>query len=105
MGDVGINYYLDGYDKKLKERLSKYNLKLFYIQGNHEDRPENIPSYHEVEMFGGQVYIEDEYPNLIFAKNGELYTFNGKSVLVIGGAYSIDKDYRISKGYPWFKNE
>lgn len=56
-------------------------------------------------MFGGQVYIEDEYPNLIFAKNGELYNFNGKSVLVIGGAYSIDKNYRIGKGYPWFENE
>lgn len=105
LGDVGINYYLDEYDKKLKERLSKYNFKLFCIQGNHEERPEKILSYHEVEMFGGQVYIEDEYPNLIFAKNGELYNFNGKGVLVIGGAYSIDKDYRISKGYPWFKNE
>lgn len=105
LGDVGINYYLDEYDKKLKERLSKYNFKFFCIQGNHEERPENISSYHEVEMFGGQVYIENEYPNLIFAKNGELYNLNGKSILVIGGAYSIDKDYRISKGYPWFKNE
>ena len=102
---MGINYYLDEYDKKLKERLSKYNFKFFCIQGNHEKRPENISSYHEVEMFGGQVYIEDEYPNLIFAKNGELYNFNGKNILVIGGAYSIDKDYRISKRYPWFKNE
>ena len=105
LGDVGINYYLDEYDKKLKERLSKYNFKFFCIQGNHEERPENISSYREVEMFGGQVYIEDEYPNLIFAKNGELYNLNGKNILVIGGAYSIDKDYRISKGYPWFKNE
>ena len=105
LGDVGINYYLDEYDKKLKERLSKYNFKFFCIQGNHEERPENISSYHEVGMFGGQVYIEDEYPNLIFAKNGELYNLNGKSILVIGGAYSIDKDYRIIKGYPWFKNE
>lgn len=105
LGDVGINYYLDEYDKKLKERLSKYNFKFFCVQGNHEEKPENIYSYHEVEMFGGQVFIEDEYPNLIFAKNGELYNLNGKSILVIGGAYSIDKDYRISKGYPWFKNE
>ena len=105
LGDVGINYYLDEYDKKLKERLSKYNFKFFCIQGNHEEKPENISGYHEVKMFGGQVFVEDEYPNLIFAKNGELYDLNGKSVLVIGGAYSIDKDYRISNGYPWFENE
>ena len=105
LGDVGINYYLDEYDKKLKERLKRYNFKFFCIQGNHEERPENISSYREVEMFGGKVFIEDEYPNLIFAKNGELYNIDGKSILVIGGAYSIDKDYRISKGYPWFKDE
>lgn len=105
LGDVGINYYLDEHDKKLKERLNKYSFKFFCIQGNHEERPENILGYHEKEMFGGQVFVEDEYPNLIFAKNGELYNFNGKNILVIGGAYSIDKDYRISEGYPWFKNE
>mgnify|MGYP004657922123 FL=1 len=105
LGDVGINYYLDEYDKKLKKRLKRYNFKFFCIQGNHEERPENISSYHEVEMFGGKVFVEDEYPNLIFAKNGELYNIDGKSILVIGGAYSIDKDYRISKGYPWFKDE
>ena len=105
LGDVGINYYLDEYDKKLKEQLSKYNFKFFCIQGNHEERPENIFSYHELEMFDGQAFFEDKYLNLIFAKNGELYNFNGKSVLVIGGAYSIDKDYRISQGYPWFEKE
>lgn len=105
LGDVGINYYLDEYDKKLKERLKRYNFKFFCIQGNHEERPENISSYREVEMFGGKVFIEDEYPNLIFAKNGELYNIDGKSILVIGGAYSIDKDYRIGKEYPWFKDE
>lgn len=56
-------------------------------------------------MFGGKAFIEKEYPNLIFAKNGELYTIGGKSVLVIGGAYSVDKDYRITYGYRWFKDE
>lgn len=89
----------------MKEQLSKYNFKFFCIHGNHEERPENIFSYHELEMFDGQVFFEDKYLNLIFAKNGELYNFNGKSVLVIGGAYSIDKDYRTSKGYPWFEKE
>lgn len=56
-------------------------------------------------MFGGKVFIEEEYPNLIFAKNGELYDIDNKKVLVIGGAYSVDKNYRIIYGYPWFKDE
>lgn len=105
LGDVGINYYLDERDKKLKEQLNSYNIKLFCIQGNHEERPENISTYKEVDMFGGKVFIEEEYPNLIFAKNGELYDIDNKKVLVIGGAYSVDKNYRIIYGYPWFKDE
>lgn len=56
-------------------------------------------------MFGGKVFIEEAYPNLIFVKNGELYDIDNKKVLVIGGAYSIDKNYRIIYGYPWFKDE
>jgi 3-oxoacid CoA-transferase subunit A len=46
-------------------------------------------------MFGGKVFIESDYHNLIFAKNGEFYTIDNKKVLVIGGAYSIDKEYRL----------
>lgn len=43
----------------------------------------------------GIVYVEEQYPNILFAKDGEIYNFNGKKVMPIGGAYSIDKYYRI----------
>lgn len=105
LGDVGINYYLNEEDKNYKEYLKKLKLKLFCVRGNHEERPENISTYKEVEMFGGKVFIEDEYPNLIFAKDGETYNIDGKKILVIGGAYSVDKQYRLLHGYKWFKEE
>lgn len=105
LGDVGINYLLDMHDKILKCVLNSYNIKLFCIQGNHEERPENISTYKEVDMFGGKVFIEEEFPNIIFAKNGEVYTLGNKQVLVIGGAYSVDKYYRLLYGYQWFKDE
>lgn len=105
LGDVGINYYLNEEDKNYKEYLKKLNLKLFYVRGNHEERPENISTYKEVEMFGGKVFIEEEYPNLIFAKDVETYNIDGKKILVIGGAYSVDKQYRLLHGYKWFKDE
>lgn len=105
LGDVGINYYLNEEDKNYKEYLKKHKLKLFCVRGNHEERPENISTYKEVEMFGGKVFIEEEYPNLIFAKDGETYNIDGKKILVIGGAYSIDKQYRLLHGYKWFKDE
>ncbi|CCY80170.1 putative uncharacterized protein [Mycoplasma sp. CAG:877] len=105
LGDVGINYYLNEEDKNCKEYLKKLKLKLFCVRGNHEERPENIATYKEVEMFCGKVFIEEEYPNLIFAKDGEVYNIDGKKILVIGGAYSVDKEYRLLHGYKWFKEE
>ena len=105
LGDVGINYYLNEEDNKIKEYLKKYNAKMFCIRGNHEERPENIKSYKEINMFGGKVFVEEKYPNLIFAKDGEEYNIVGKKILVIGGAYSIDKNHRIMNGYNWFKDE
>ena len=105
LGDSGINYYADNRDKFKKEFLSKYNLNFFIIQGNHEERPENIKSYEETDMFSGKVFIEEEYPNLVFAKNGELYNIEDNSILVIGGAYSVDKYHRLKNKMPWFKDE
>lgn len=52
LGDVGINYYLNEEDKNCKEYLKKLKLKLFCVRGNHEERPEKISTYKEVEMFG-----------------------------------------------------
>lgn len=105
LGDACINYYKDASDKMVKCFLSNFNTKFFIIQGNHEERPENIKTYKEKEMFGGTVFIEEEYPNLIFAKNGELYNIENNKVLVIGGAYSVDKEKRIKNKSCWFKDE
>ena len=105
LGDAGINFLLNDDDRKVKEVLNSLGIKLFCIRGNHEERPENISSYMEVEMFDGKVFMESEYPNLIFAKDGETYNINGIKVLVIGGAYSVDKEWRIRNNYGWFKDE
>ena len=51
------------------------------------------------------VLYEEEFPNLIFAQDGEIYDFNGKKAVVIGGAYSIDKFYRLAGGAQWFESE
>lgn len=105
LGDSGINYCLNEEELKYKDYLTKFKIKLFCIRGNHEERPENINTYKEVDMFGGKVFVEEAFPNLIFAKDGEVYNIDGKSILVIGGAYSVDKDYRIMYGHKWFKDE
>ena len=47
----------------------------------------------------------DQYPNILFAIDGEVYDFNGNSCIVIGGAYSVDKYYRLARGWSWFPDE
>ena len=58
LGDAGINYCLNEKDKKLKKNMNNCNIKLFCIQGNHGERPKNISTYKEIDMFGGKVFIE-----------------------------------------------
>ena len=105
LGDAGINYYGNSYDMQLKEYLSNLNITLFCIHGNHEMRPTSIDTYKESQFMGGIVYKEDRFPNILFAKDGEVYSFNGLTTLVCGGAYSVDKEYRLLRGWHWFSDE
>ena len=72
LGDAGINYFLNHFDDVVKERLNKLGLIFFCINGNHEERAENIKTYKEINFFDGIAYAEDKYPNLIFAKSSEV---------------------------------
>ncbi|NLJ19389.1 metallophosphoesterase [Globicatella sulfidifaciens] len=101
LGDAMINYYLDANDTWLKEELSEYPITFFFIHGNHEERPYMIDSYEEDDWNGGIIYVEKEYPHLIFAKDGEIYDFDGRKAMAIGGAYSVD---RFSRDV-WFDTE
>lgn len=105
LGDAGINYDGGLSDFLKKDYLSFLPITLFCIHGNHEKRPSTIPSYKQKSWHGGMVYYEEDFPNILFAKDGEIYDFNGKKTLVIGGAYSVDMYYRLMKGLPWFHDE
>lgn len=107
LGDVGANYYgaSRGLDAQLKEELNSLGPTIFCIHGNHEMRPSSLPSYRLMDWRGGKVWCEKEYPNLLFAKDGEIFELEGLRHLVIGGAYSVDKHYRIVRGAGWWPDE
>lgn len=107
LGDAGLNYYLDSRDEKNKEHVEALPITLFCIHGNHEARPGIIATYKQKLWNGGMVYYEERFPSLLFAKDGEVYDLPcelGKT-LVAGGAYSVDKFYRLMMGYSWFPDE
>lgn len=105
LGDAGINYHGDYHDLNTKKQLTELPITFLLIHGNHENRPQNIISYVEVDYMGGRAFIEPAYPNLIFAKDGEIYSLDGINTLVIGGAYSVDKAYRLTYGHQWWADE
>lgn len=105
LGDVGANYYGNKRDQRFKQALNSLGPTLFCVYGNHEQRPNTFPSYLDKSWRGGSVWFEEAYPNLLFPKDGEIFTLAGLQHLVIGGAYSVDKFYRLSCGYGWWSDE
>ena len=103
LGDCGINYYLNrgAADKRLKYKITHNfpNLEFFCVRGNHEQRPELVPNMRLVlnKDVMGKVYEEEEYPSIHYFVDGATYIINGKSTLILGGAYSVDKEWRLAR--------
>lgn len=112
LGDAGLNYYLNKTDQKQKQLSSQFGIRIYCVRGNHEQRPQNVQGMKLIYdiYVGGKVYIEEEFPLIRYFVDGGEYTIGGKSVLVIGGAYSVDKYYRLARSVGrsfsgWFEDE
>lgn len=105
LGDTGFNYFNDTRDDKLKEEVSYLNITLFCLHGNKDNRPQNMSTYGVLSFCGGKVYYEPRYPNIYFAIDGEIYTFEGKKYMVVGGAHSVDKIKCLEQGMPFWEDE
>lgn len=105
LGDAGINFNGGEYDWAKKNMLESLPLTIFSIHGNHEQHPNAISTYKEKLWRGGIVYYEEAYPHLLFAKDGEIFDFDGTKAIVIGGAYSLDKEIRLTYGWGWWEDE
>lgn len=105
LGDAGFNFHGGDHDRYKKAAVSQLPITVFSIHGNHEMRPATIPSYTLRPWHGGQVYVEEEFPNLLFAMDGEVYDLGGAKTVVMGGAYSIDKEFRLARNFGWWPDE
>src|SRR5574338_68442 len=104
-GDFGLWDHMKGGVKfldTLNERLRLRGVKMYVVGGNHEnwDRWEwyvnnNPKDYH------GFTYLRS---HIRIAPKVHAWGWNGKSCLMVGGAVSIDKPYRVA-GKSWWPNE
>lgn len=107
LGDAGLNYYSGKKDRKHKAEVEEKGVYVYCVRGNHEARPGEKLGMHLIndEFVGGAVWIEDEFPHIRYFTEWGIYNIEGMHTLVIGGAYSVDKYYRIAQGFKWFENE
>ena len=116
LGDFGGNFFFDYRDRNFKEKLGKYNITYFIIRGNHEQRPgacaDGSPHEWHIETFwNNKVYVENKYPYIKYALDApakyEIPIAQGKNLqtLVLPGAYSVDKYYRLANNWTWFEQE
>lgn len=120
LGDSGLNFWLNNTDKKYKKLLNSQGYHIYCVRGNHEERPENLGYElgYDPDVFG-MVYHDPNFDNIKYFVDGGEYQIGKYSALVIGGAYSVDKWYRLARaGYSkdeaetanpkkcgWFKSE
>ena len=111
LGDFGGNYFFNHRDEGFKKKLGKYQFTYFVIRGNHEERPSKVMEmypdlWHTEEYFGNLVYVENQFPYIKYASDIPcIYNIAGAKTLVIPGAFSVDKSYRLANGWGWFEGE
>lgn len=98
LGDSGLNFWLNNTDKKYKKLLNSQSYHIYCVRGNHEERPENLDYELDYDpKVNGLVYLDPDFENIKYLVDGGEYWFGEHSALVIGGAYSIDKWYRLAR--------
>ena len=94
-GDFG--YVFEGEQRVLSEKnklnaLSKKNFEILFVDGNHEGF-DYLLNYPEEERYGAPVRRIRN--NIFWLQRGFVYTIEGMRVFVMGGAYSMDKAFRM----------
>lgn len=107
-GDAGLEYgpYSMG---SLKKYMKKLPCTFVVMRGNHDNRyhymARNNPDRWSFTDDGMYAY-ENKYPNIMYVKDiGGVYTIDGKDILFIPGAYSVDKYYRLANGLAYEPRE
>lgn len=99
LGDAGIIW-----DKDYEKTLLKYSflgLTIFFIDGNHENFI-LLNKFPIIKKNNARVHVL--YEGIYHVLRGEILILNSVSFLCIGGAESIDKQYR-KENVSWWKEE
>lgn len=98
--------FLDHLDK----HAGRENVLVYFLDGNHDKTSLVMSLYSHDRDAEGFVRVRD---NVLYAPRGHRWTWAGTRFITLGGAFSVDKDYRLEKerlerrgpGTYWFPEE
>lgn len=99
LGDCGFLFYLNNNEHRHNIEISNKGYTIYALRGNHESRVTNLEGWELVYDYNveNNVYIFPDMPNIRFLLDYGAYNFGGYYCYVIGGAYSVDKWYRLGR--------
>lgn len=96
VGDLGL-FYRNGIDAGFYNATKECPIPIYFIEGNHDDCTRWL-SYDVVTRVWHDA-------NLWYVPRGTVMELDGKTFAFLGGAASIDKDYRLQNNWHWDENE
>lgn len=115
-GDVGVCY--GPYDVRwemldhMEDFGSDCGILSVIMRGNHDTRycrdimNDRLGLWHSDRWCGIEVLSLDAYPHVLFvADSGSLLSWRDMSVMLIPGAFSVDRDLRLAYGWPYEPSE
>jgi hypothetical protein len=107
LGDFGFVWPGEEYKLELLNILAKENdVNIFFLPGNHEDW-DTLDKWERSAIENNNLTFNGFIPvtsNIFYSGKTHVWTWYGKTFAVAGGAYSIDKMYRII-GESWWPQE
>lgn len=71
------------------------HIPVYWIDGNHED----------FRKLKGITEVTEVAPNIFYVPRGTVLELDGRRIAFMGGAASVDKEYRLGSGMSWYPEE
>lgn len=69
-------------------------IRIYWLDGNHDKISDLYQHYSDPKYLDPEGFIQT-HPYLHYAPRGHRWTWDGVTFIALGGAYSVDKDWRI----------
>lgn len=112
LGDFGAWEHVPSgakYFNDVEKHAARRGVTVYWLDGNHDKTSLVLEKYSDTKDEEGFLACR---PHVRYAPRGHCWTWAGKKFIAIGGAYSVDKDYRLwleeqrgGPGTQWFPEE